>query len=63
LAVRIKYPQGLSFTLYKLDTRGFAALDDGVTGKHKSTYYFSGSTNQAEFPITFPTPYNDDYLL
>lgn len=42
--------------MYSADYAGFANLDDGVTGTVKSTYYFSGSTNQTSSALTLSGP-------
>ncbi|KAI9029507.1 hypothetical protein DFJ74DRAFT_765303 [Hyaloraphidium curvatum] len=63
LSVKLKYPQGLSFAVYQVDTRGFAALDAGTNGRQRTTLYFQGETDQATFTTNFAGPFNDDYLF
>ena len=46
LNVDLLYPSGFQFSIFSADYRGFVALDKGVTGTQKSTYYFSGQTAQ-----------------
>jgi hypothetical protein len=42
--------------------RGFASLDAGVTGLQKSTWYFSGQSQQASSQTPFAGPVSKDYL-
>jgi hypothetical protein len=56
------YPGGFQYSVFTADYRGYANLDKGVTGQVKSTYYFSGSNNQASDTATFTGPLNGDYL-
>ena len=46
LNVKLHYPQGWQFSVFKADYRGRATLPSGTTGTCKATYYFSGQTNQ-----------------
>ena len=46
LNLKLKYPGGYQYSIMSADYRGFAALDAGVTGQQRSTYYFSGQTAQ-----------------
>lgn len=42
----IHYPNGFQYSLFSADYRGYAALDQGVTGEQVATYYFSGQQSQ-----------------
>jgi hypothetical protein len=44
--LKLTYEPGFSFSVYSADYAGWADLDGGVTGIVKSTYYFSGKTDQ-----------------
>ena len=44
--VDIQYPGGFQYSILSADYRGYAAIQKGVTGTLKSTYYFSGSQEQ-----------------
>lgn len=46
LNVDITYPGGFQYSILSADYRGYAAIQKGVTGVLKSTYYFSGNTQQ-----------------
>jgi len=41
LNVKIHYPSGWQFSVFKADYRGYAALQQGDSGVCKATYYFS----------------------
>ena len=47
LNVKLKYPQGWQFSVFKADYRGYAQIPAGDTGTCKATYYFSGESRQA----------------
>ena len=48
LNVKLKYPQGWQFSVFKADYRGYAQIPQGDTGTCKATYYFSGDSKQVE---------------
>lgn len=42
----LSYSPGWSYTVYSADFTGYADVDSGVKGVVKSTYYFSGDTDE-----------------
>ena len=46
LNVKLQFPQGWQFSVFKADYRGYANLPKGDTGSVNANYYFSGSTQQ-----------------
>lgn len=46
LNVKLLYPQGWQFSIFKADYRGYAYIPEGATGTCKATYYFSGQSAQ-----------------
>lgn len=53
LNIALLYPSGFQYSVFSADYRGYAALDKGVNGTQKSTYYFSGQTAQvSEFALS-----------
>jgi hypothetical protein len=46
LTVDIQYPGGFQYSILSADYRGYAAIEKGITGTLKSTYYFSGQQAQ-----------------
>jgi hypothetical protein len=53
--VDIQYPGGFQYSILSADYRGYAAIQKGVTGTLKSTYYFSGSQDQVR-TVTLQVP-------
>lgn len=51
LNIDLLYPPGFQYSVFSADYRGYAALDKGVTGTQKSTYYFSGQTAQVSHAV------------
>ncbi|KAH7147041.1 hypothetical protein B0J13DRAFT_473868 [Dactylonectria estremocensis] len=60
--LKVQYPQGWQFSIFKADYRGHATLPAGATGTCKATYYFSGSSQQISNTKKFTGPYDADYL-
>ncbi|KAF2221196.1 hypothetical protein BDZ85DRAFT_266442 [Elsinoe ampelina] len=63
LNVGLRYPGGFQYSVFSADYRGYAALDKGVTGTQKSTYYFSGQSQQTSTQTDFYGPMSKDYLI
>ena len=61
LNIAFDCPAGWRYSLVSLDTRGFAALDHGVTGVQQTTFYFQGQPNQGSVSRTFYGPLVEDY--
>jgi hypothetical protein len=55
LNVKLKYPSGWQFSVFKADYRGYAQIPSGDTGTCKATYYFSGDSKQASPPFFLHT--------
>ncbi|KAF1955096.1 hypothetical protein CC80DRAFT_517280 [Byssothecium circinans] len=62
LNVEVLYPGGFQFSVLSADYRGYAAIQKGVEGTLKSTYYFSGQTDQSSTQYVFKGPVTGDYL-
>ncbi|KAK4168465.1 hypothetical protein QBC43DRAFT_330989 [Cladorrhinum sp. PSN259] len=62
LNVKIKYPQGYQFSIFKADYRGYAQIPKGDTGTCKATYYFSGDSRQVSSTTLIKGPYDDNYI-
>jgi hypothetical protein len=54
LNVKLKYPQGWQFSIFKADYRGYANIPHGDKGTCKATYYFSGDSHQVRL-FAIPT--------
>jgi len=61
LNLDVRYPAGFQYSIFSADYRGYAKLDAGVTGVQKSTYYFSGQSEQISAQTTFKGPLTKDY--
>lgn len=59
--VELNFPQGWSFTVSEIDYRGYAYLEQGVTGLQKATYYFQGERQSANQGTSFYGPFEGDY--
>ncbi|CAO2649870.1 Nn.00g011620.m01.CDS01 [Neocucurbitaria sp. VM-36] len=62
LNVDLEYPGGFQYSILSADYRGYAAIQKGISGTLKSTYYFSGQTAQTSTEYGFTGPVNGDYL-
>ncbi|KAK0644686.1 hypothetical protein B0T16DRAFT_331879 [Cercophora newfieldiana] len=62
LLVKLKYPAGWQFSVFKADYRGYAQIPAGDVGTCKSTYYFQGISGQATSQMTINGPYENNYL-
>jgi len=62
LNVKLKYPSGWQFSVFKADYRGYAQIAAGDRGTCKATYYFSGDSHQISSTMTIRGPYDDNYL-
>jgi hypothetical protein len=61
--IDIRYPQGWSYSVATIDYRGFVGIPAGVTAIQRSTYYFSGSTQQSSVQSRWVGPRSEDYLV
>lgn len=55
LNVKLHFPQGWQFSVFKADYRGYAQVPKGITGVCKATYYFSGDSRQVRHTLS-PLP-------
>ena len=55
LTLKLRYPNGLQYSIFTADYRGYASLRKGSTGTCKSTYYFGGSQQQVRFFLAHPS--------
>jgi hypothetical protein len=62
LNVKLKYPSGWQFSVFKADYRGYANIARGDTGTCKATYYFTGDSQQISSTLTIKGPFDDNYL-
>ena len=58
----LEFSPGFSFAVFSAAYAGWGALDSGVTGVVKSTYYFSGQQDQTSSALSIPGPFNGGYF-
>jgi hypothetical protein len=61
IGLNFSYPRGWTFTLYRIDLRGYAALTTGATGKQQASYQFGNGSLRALGDMHFSGPYDDNY--
>ena len=59
--VDLRYPPGWSYTVMKVDYRGYVGIPAGFTAVQDSTYYFTGESGQYTSTTTFIGPKFQDY--
>ncbi|WP_186645577.1 DUF4360 domain-containing protein [Fluviispira vulneris] len=63
ILVNFDFPQGWSYSLVRLDYRGFYSLSAGATAKQQSLYYFQGGLQQGRLYTQFTGPTQGDYTI
>jgi len=63
LQIKLRFPQGWTFTVNQDNYRGFADLDNHVQSTQTAIYYFAGQVVQARLQTLFNGPYDDDYVI
>ncbi|KAK6519191.1 hypothetical protein TWF281_003880 [Arthrobotrys megalospora] len=63
LNIDIHYPQGFQYSIFSMDYRGYAYLENGVTATQSATYYFSGYSEQVSKASNLIGPKDEDYLI
>lgn len=61
IGVELVVPAGWSYSVATIDYRGFADLDQGVTGQQVASYYFQGQGKTGQFASNISGRYNSDY--
>ena len=59
--VDLRYPQGWSYSIFKVDYRGYVGIPAGFTALQKATYYFSGDSAQLVSTTKYIGPKYTDY--
>lgn len=62
LNLKMHFPQGWQFGVFKADYRGYVGIPDKTRGYSKATYYFSGDRSQVDREVWFQGPVYDDYI-
>lgn len=63
LNINLRYPGGFQYSIFSADYRGYAYLEEGVTGTQRSAYYFSGQLEQTVTETQWVGPLDEDYVL
>ena len=63
ILVNFDFPQGWSYSLVRLDYRGFFDLGPSSSGYQQSLYYFQGLAQQARLQTNFTGPKSGDYTI
>lgn len=63
ILVNFDFPQGWSYSLVRLDYRGFFDLGPSSSGYQQSLYYFAGTVQQARLQTNFVGPKTGDYTI
>ena len=61
--VRLRYPPGYQYTIYKVDFTGQATLDKGVKLTHQVDYQFVGETPKVTLKAQLFGPFDGSYTL
>ncbi|WP_433262182.1 DUF4360 domain-containing protein [Actinosynnema sp. CS-041913] len=61
LALDVKVPQGFTYGIAKIDYRGYAKLDRGITGVQKANYYFQGLSETVYKSHSYDGAYDDNW--
>jgi len=62
LNLKMHFPQGWQFGVFKADYRGYVSLPAQTRGYCKATYYFSGDRSQVDREVWFDGPMSKDYI-
>jgi len=62
LNMKLHFPQGWQFGVFKADYRGYVGLPANTKGYCKATYYFSGDHSQVDREVWFQGPRYEDYI-
>ncbi|GBG66792.1 hypothetical protein CBR_g68778 [Chara braunii] len=61
LSVGLTFPLGWSYSVGNITSRGFAALDAGVRGLHRTSFYYSGMPGTAHATLNMTGPFDGNY--
>lgn len=62
ITVGLDFPEGWQYTVFRVDYRGFALLEDGTWGRQHAIFRFRGGLLQRPSHIRLTGPYSDDYV-
>jgi hypothetical protein len=63
ILVNLDFPQGWTYSIARMDYRGFYNISAGATGSQQALYYFQGSLVQGRLNTIFNGPTSGDYTI
>ena len=63
ILVNLEFPQGWSYSIARMDYRGFYNISAGAYGTQQALYYFQGSLDQGRLNTVFNGPTSGDYTI
>jgi hypothetical protein len=63
VTVKLRFPQGWSYSIYTVDYRGYIDLQRGATGTQSARYWFSGDGRTGSAATNFYGPRTGDYTI
>nr|BFD31508.1 DUF4360 domain-containing protein [Pigmentibacter ruber] len=63
ILINFQFPQGWSYSIARMDYRGFYNLSAGTYGSQQALYYFQGNLQQARLNTVFRGPTSGDYTI
>ena len=63
ILVNLNFPQGWTYSIARMDYRGFYDISAGASGSQQALYYFQGNLQQARLNTVFNGPTTGDYTL
>lgn len=63
ILVNFDFPQGWSYSIFRMDYRGFYDLSAGASGSQQALYYFQGGVKQGRLNTNFYGPSSGSYTL
>lgn len=63
ILVNLNFPQGWTYSIARMDYRGFYNISAGASGSQQALYYFQGSLKQGRLNTTFVGPTSGDYTI
>ncbi len=63
ILINFQFPQGWSYSIARMDYRGFYNLSAGASGSQQALYYFQGNLQQARLNTIFRGPTSGDYTI
>ena len=63
VTVKLRFPQGWSYSLYTVDYRGYVDLQQGTNGAQTVRYWFSGDGRTGQATTPFYGPRTGDYTI